>query len=76
MIFYPDTVWKKDICFYLDGSSFVHKIHPANQASTDLVLESREKTMSLKQGLTSKGKKTGLEGRVVHFIVWDSCVFL
>ena len=71
MILYPDTVWKKNICFYLDDSSFVHKIHPANQVSKDLVLGSREKTkrVLIKQGLTSKGKKTELKGRVVRFIV-------
>ena len=27
----PD-VWQKEICFYLDGSSFVHKTNPADQA--------------------------------------------
>ena len=32
MILYPDTVWKKNICFYLDGSNFVHKAHTADQA--------------------------------------------
>ena len=31
-ILYPDTVWRKDICFYLDGNSFAHKTHPADQA--------------------------------------------
>ena len=46
MILYPDKVWKRDICFYLDGSSFVHKTHQQIKLK-HLVLESREKPKSV-----------------------------
>ena len=60
---------KKDICFYLDGSSFVHKTHPADQAIEPGSEIWRKANEGLKQELSSKGKKTGAEGRVVHFII-------
>ena len=69
IILYPDTVWKKDICVYLDGSSFVHKTHAADQTRAPVARIRKKTNEGLKQGLTSKGKKAGGEGRVIHFIV-------
>ena len=68
-ILYQDTVRKKNICFYLNGSSFVHKTHPADQAKAPDATIWRKTNEGLKQGLTSKGKKARVESRVVHFIV-------
>ena len=31
---YNEIVWQEEICFYFDGSSFVHKTNPCEQART------------------------------------------
>ena len=62
MILHPDTVWKKNFCFYLDGNSFVYRTHPADKAKTPGARIWWKGNEGLKQGLNSKG-------RVVHFIV-------
>ena len=66
---YTDSVWKKDICFYLDGSSFIHKTNPSDQARAPTAKVWRRKNEGLKQGCTSKGKKVGSGGKVAHFMV-------
>ena len=68
MILYPDSV-EKSICFYLDGSSFLDKTHPADQAKAPGARIWRKVNGGLKHGLISKGKKARVEGRVVDFIV-------
>ena len=62
MILHPDTVWKKNFCFYLDGNSFVYRTHPADKVKTPGARIWWKGNEGLKQGLNSKG-------RVVHFIV-------
>ena len=27
---YSESIWTEDICFYFDGKSFIHKLHPAD----------------------------------------------
>ena len=60
---------KKEIGFYLDGSSFVHKTNPADQARAPGARIWRKKGEGLMPGCTSKGKKVGSGGKVAHFIV-------
>ena len=66
---YPEDVWTKQICFYLDASSFVHKTNPADQARAPATRVWRKRNEGLKQGCTSKGKKVGSGGKVAHFMV-------
>ena len=58
-----------DVCFYLDGSSFVHKTNPADQARVSQSRVWRKMSEGLKRGCTSKGKKAGNGGKVAHFFV-------
>lgn len=64
----PD-LWTKEISFYLDATSFVHKTNPADQARAPKSREWRKKKEGLKRGCTAKGKKVGSGGRVAHFLV-------
>ena len=64
-----ENVWKKDICFYLDGSSFIHKTNPADQARAPMAKVWRKKNEGLKRGCTAKGKKAGSGGKAAHFMV-------
>lgn len=66
---YPEEVWTTQICFYLDGSSFVHKTNPSDQARAPAAKVWRRKNEGLKKGCTSKGKKVGSGGKVAHFMV-------
>ena len=66
---YPEDVWTKHICFYLDASSFVHNTNPADQARAPATRVWRKRNEGLKQGCTSKGKKVGSGGKVAHFMV-------
>ena len=66
---YPEDVWTKQICFYLDASSFVHKTNPADQARAPATRVWRKRNEVLKQGCTSKGKKVDSGGKVAHFMV-------
>ena len=66
---HSDNVWKQDICFYLDGSSFIHKTNPADQARAPMAKVWRKKNEGLKRGCTAKGKKAGSGGNAAHFMV-------
>ena len=66
---WDEDVWKKDVAFYLDGSSFAHKNNPADQARAPGARIWRRKCEGLKRGCTSKGKKVGSGGKVAHFFV-------
>ena len=61
---YPENVWKNGISFYLDGTSFVHKTNPSDQARASKGRVWRRRSEGLKQGFTSKGKKVGHGGKV------------
>lgn len=65
----PATFWKKDISFYFDGTSFVHKSNPYDQARSVKSRAWRKRSEGLEINCTSKGKKAGVQGRVVHFFV-------
>ena len=66
---YPENVWRKQVCFYLDASSFIHKTNPFNQARAPGAKVWRKKNEGLSVGCTSKGKKAGSGGKVAHFMV-------
>ena len=62
------SFWKCYISFYFDGTSFVHKTNPYDQAWAVDSLAWRTRNEGLAY-CTSKGKKAGTEGKVVHFFV-------
>lgn len=70
---YPEDVWTKQICFYLDASSFVHKTNPYDQVRALGAKIWRKKNEGLKINCTTKGKKIGSGGKVTHFMVCISC---
>ncbi len=66
---YQETFWKTDLSFYLDGTSWVFKTNPSDQASTPRAQVWRKASEGLKFGCTSKGKKAGYGGKTIHFLV-------
>ena len=66
---YIEDVWSRQICFFLDGSSFVHKTNPSDQARAPASKVWRRPNEGLKKSCTSKGKKAGSGGKVAHFIM-------
>ena len=66
---YPKNVWENGISFYLDGTSFVHKTNPSDQARAPKGRVWRRRSEGLKQGCTSKGRKVGHGGKVVYLMV-------
>ena len=61
--------WTKRIAFYFDGTGFIHKTHPADQATAPRGKIWRQKGEGLAPGCTAKGSKAGYNGRVAHFFV-------
>jgi len=57
--------WKEHISFYLDGTGFVYKTKPFDQAKAPSVREWRKKSEGLK--ITTKGRKEGC--RNANFMV-------
>jgi len=66
---WSEDVWREDICFYLDGSSFAHKVNPHDEARAPVARVWRKKSEGLSFSCTSKGKKAGIGGKSAHFIV-------
>ena len=66
---HDETFWTKDIAFYLDLTSFVHRVNPSDQAKAPKSRVSRHKKEGPKQGCTAKGKKAGHGGKIAHFVV-------
>ena len=66
---YLKDFWKSQICFYLDGKSFVHQINPRNQAIAPKAREWRRKGEGLTPQCDAKGNKVGSGGRVAHLMV-------
>ena len=64
-----ENLWKHEICFYLDGKSFVHKLNPKDQARAPGAKVWRKKNEGLKRNCTAKGNKAGHGGRTAHFMV-------
>lgn len=62
---FKDTVWTKEIAFYLDGVSFAHKFHPSNQARavSGRIWQRRDEGMA--PGCTAKRSCVGSGGRLV-----------
>ena len=64
---YDSSVWKTEIAFYLDCTSFVHKTNPANQTKAPGSCEWRKYKEGLKRGCTAKCAKVGHKS--AHFVV-------
>ena len=64
-----NTLWTEKICFYLDGTSWVFKTNPQDQANTSQARVWRLPCEGLNFGCTSKGKKAGYGGKTIHFFV-------
>lgn len=65
----PENFWTKGISFYLDGTGWAHKTKPMQKARTDRTRTWKKKGESLKRHCLSKGKKEGVGGRMVKFMV-------
>ena len=65
----PINFWERGISFYFDGTSFVHKTNPFDQARATQSMAWRRKSEGLALNCTTKGKKAGVEGRTAHFFV-------
>ena len=65
----PDSFWTRDVCFYLDGVSFVHKYNPCSESCAPGCRVWRKKKEGLTAGCTSKGTHMGSGGRTVQFFV-------
>ena len=63
------SYWTEDIAFFFDGTSFVHKTNPEDQAVAPKARVWRKKEEGLKRGCTAKGSKAGYGGQVAHFFV-------
>ena len=61
--------WSYTIAFFFDGTSFVHKTNPQDQAVSPKGRVWRKRSEGLSLGCTSKGAKAGYNGRVAHFFV-------
>jgi len=67
--FDPETLWTRQIKFYFDGKSFVHKTNPRDQARAPGARIWRRSSEGLHEHCTSKGSKAGNSGKVAHFFV-------
>ena len=65
----PMNFWERGISFYFDGTLFVHKTNPFDQARATQSMAWRRKSEGLALNCTTKGKKAGVEGRTAHFFV-------
>ena len=65
----PMNFWERGISSYFDGTSFLHKTNPFDQARATQSLAWRRKSEGVALNCTTKGKKAGVEGRTVHFFV-------
>ena len=65
----PQDIWTDGISFYLDGTSFVHKTNPCDQACSTKAMAWRKRSEGLSVQCTCKGKKEGTGGRMANFMV-------
>ena len=65
-------VWKKEIAFYLDGTSIAYKRNPFDQAIAPQGRVWRKKSEGLAHGCITKGRKEGTGGKVLRLIVAKS----
>ena len=66
---YSEDLWKRDICFYLDGVSFWHKLNPLDDARSPQGKIWWKRSEGLSPDCTAKGAHTGSGGRVLKMIV-------
>lgn len=66
---YPDDLWTNVIAFYLDGTGFVYKRNPLDQARAPKGRIWRKKCEGLEPGCTAKGSKAGTGGKVLKIMV-------
>lgn len=59
--------WEKDVCFYLDGVSFIHKINPKGEAMKPGSRVWRKRNEGL--SVTAKGSKDLAGGKRLHLMV-------
>ena len=64
----PDN-WKDGISFYFDGTSFVHKTNPFDQAQVTKSMAWRKRGKGLFLNCTRKGEKASVEGKTAHYVV-------
>lgn len=62
-------VWTKQIAFYLDGVSFIHKTNPADEAKAPKGRIWRRANEGMDRGCTAKGSHEGSGGKVVKMMV-------
>lgn len=62
-------IWINDICFYLDGTGFVHKTNPRNNALGNAARTWRRKGERLNLNCTASGRHEGVGGKVAKFMV-------
>ena len=63
----PRNFWTEGISFYLDGTGWVHKTNPSEQARTNRTKMWRKRGDGLKRECTAKGKKTETAGKISKF---------
>jgi len=66
---YSRNLFTSGVAFYLDGTSFVHKINPLDQARAPKTRVWRRKSEGLQSDCLSKGSKVGSGGKSVKLIV-------
>ncbi len=66
---YTESLWTKEIAFYLDGVSFVYKRNPKSQSMAPSGRVWRRPSEGLSPGCIAKGSKCGTEGSFVNLIV-------
>lgn len=66
---YPEDVWTKQVAFYFDGVSFVHKHNPKGHALCPRGRVWRKKGEGLHPGCIAKGRKEGTGGKVLKMFV-------
>ena len=64
-----NDIWSKEICFYLDGAGFTHKLNPCQNARRRCSMMWRKKSEGLSPYCTTAGSHEGCGGRVAKFMV-------
>lgn len=65
----PANFWTEGVSFYLDGTSWAHKMNPCKQAKTRRTRMWRKRGEGLKKECSAKGKKEGTGGKMAKFMV-------
>ena len=61
----PESFWTRDVCFYLNGVSFVHKYNPYSESCAPSCRVWQKKNEGMTAGCTSKGTHVGSGGKTV-----------